>query len=230
MEQLLHQINQHLPKEKKFLYQIYEKVIRDHAYLWEELEDIEKLRQILLAIIKLFIEEHKGLRDLSQVYQEEFTQSFRRLLSSKDALLQKGRQHQIDEIEAIGIEQWIEQSWTEINKINKLIEFFERDKSLSLFRPEEIEQIVDKRGKKIESKIKPLVAALWRRGIKTTNSCHGHVMRAQPYPFVEIALGQNISELMNWINAFNDTSNIKWELTKMKVFVGDKQKLRSLAL
>ena len=65
MEQLLQQIKQLLPREKKFLYKIYEEVIRDHAYLWEELEDIEKLRQILLVIIKLFIEEHKRLKDLS---------------------------------------------------------------------------------------------------------------------------------------------------------------------
>lgn len=230
MEQLLQQIKQLLPREKKFLYQIYEKVIRDYAYLWEELEDLKKLRQILLVIIKLFIEEHKQLRDLSQVDQEELARDFRRLLSSRDALLQKGRQHQIDEIESIGIERWIELSWTEINKINKLIEFYERDRNLQLFKPEDIDNVVDKLGKRIESKIRPLVISLWRLGIKTTNSCHGHVLRAQPYPFVEIALGQNISELQNLVNDFNRSSDAKWELTKIKNFVGDVHKLRSLSL
>lgn len=230
MERLLQEINQLLPREKKFLYQIYEKVIRDHAYLWEEIENLEKLRQILLVIIKLFIEEHRSLRDISQVDQVELARDFRRLLLSRDALLQKGREHQIEEIEATGIEQWIEQSWTEINKINKLIEFYERDRNLQLFKPEDINHVVDKLGKKIESKIRPLVIALWRLGIKTTNSCHGHILRAQPYPFVEIALGQNFSELQQWVNDFNRSSDIKWELTKIKNFVGDEQKLRSLSL
>ncbi|MBI2651926.1 hypothetical protein HYX00_00550 [Candidatus Woesearchaeota archaeon] len=231
MERLLQQIKQLLPREKKFLYQIYEKVIRDHGYLWEELEDIEKLRQILLVIIKLFIEEHKQLRDLSQIDQEELARDFRRLLSSRDALLQKGRQHQIDEIEAIGIERWIEQSWNEINKINKLIEFYEKDKGLPLFKPEDINHVVDKLGRKgIESKIKPLVISLWRLGIKTKNSCHGHVLRAQPYPFVEIALGQDTSKLQKLVNDFNRSSDVRWELTKIKSFVGDEQKLRSLSL
>ena len=47
MEQLIRQIRSLLPKEKKFLHQIYEKVIRDHAYLWDELDDLDKLRQTL---------------------------------------------------------------------------------------------------------------------------------------------------------------------------------------
>lgn len=230
MEQLIRQIRGLLPKEKKFLYQIYEKIIRDHAYLWEELDDLDKLRQILLVIIKIFIEEHRNLRELSEIDQEEFGRAFKGLLSNRDALLQKGRQHQIEEIEALGLEQWIEHFWADINKINKLIEFYERDKNVELFRPDEVNKVVDSSGYKIERGIKPLVVALWKKRIKTTHSCHGHTLvKGSPYPWVDLALGQDFSNLRSEIFSFNGQSNIKWEISKSKGFVGDWNKARELA-
>ena len=79
MKGLSRQIQLLLPKEKQFLHQIYTKTIQEYAYIWEEFEDIEKLRKILLFIVKLFYIEHKGLRDLSQFDQEKFKKSFREL-------------------------------------------------------------------------------------------------------------------------------------------------------
>ena len=230
MEQLIRQIRDLLPKEKKFLHQIYEKVIRDHAYLWEELDDLDNLRQILLVIIKIFIEEHKGLRGLNEIDQEEFKRAFKELLSSRDALLQKVRQYQIEEIESIGLEQWIEHFWTDINKINKLIEFYKKDKNVELFRPEEVNKVVDSGGKKIEKGIKPLVVALWKKKIKTTGSCHGHTLvKGLSYPWVDLAVVQDLSHLRSWILSFNEQSNVRWEISKIKGFMGDLNKARELA-
>lgn len=229
MEQLIRQIRDLLPKERKFLHQIYEKVIRDHAYLWDELDDLDKLRQIILIIIKIFIEEHKNLRGLSEIDQEEFLRAFRELLSNRDALLQKGRQYQIKEIESMGLEQWIEHFWADINKINKLIEFYERDKNVEMFRPDEVNKVVDSLGKKIERGIKPLVVALWKKKIKTTGSCHGHTLvKGLPYPWVDLALGQDFSNLRRYIVLFDEQSNIKWEISKVKGFVGDLNKAHEL--
>ena len=85
------QIFRFLPQEKRFLYQIYHKFIEDHAYLWEEVEDIEKLRYILMTVIKLFYEEHKHLNDISQVDQKEFNRAVRELITNPDALMQRQR-------------------------------------------------------------------------------------------------------------------------------------------
>ena len=59
-------IQELLPEEKQFLHKIYAEVVEDYSYLWVEVENLDRLRQILILIIKLFIEEHKGLQDLSQ--------------------------------------------------------------------------------------------------------------------------------------------------------------------
>ena len=98
MNKLKAQILEFLPEEKKFLHQIYSKFLEDHAYLWEEFEDLDKLRHILLVIIKLFYEEHKHLHDLSQIEQQEFNRAVRELISNPDALLQKARTAEIKEI------------------------------------------------------------------------------------------------------------------------------------
>ena len=70
MNELSRQIQLLLPKEKQFLHEIYVKVIKDYSYLWEEFKDIKKLRNILLVIVKLFIEEHKLVNNLSQLDKE----------------------------------------------------------------------------------------------------------------------------------------------------------------
>ena len=106
MNRLKAQILRFLPEEKKFLYQIYSKFLDDHAYLWEEVEkeDISKLRYILMAIIKLFYEEHKNLRDVSQIDQQEFNKAVRELISNPDALMQKAQASQIKAINRLGLE------------------------------------------------------------------------------------------------------------------------------
>ena len=65
MKEIAKQIQDLLPKEKQFLHRIYAKVLEDYAYVWTEFEDTGKLRQILLVIIKLFIEEIKTLNRYS---------------------------------------------------------------------------------------------------------------------------------------------------------------------
>ena len=70
MNELLKQIQRLLPMEKQFFHDLYEKTIRDYAYLWEEFPEIAKLRRILLLIIHLFIEEHRNLTGLNLQDQE----------------------------------------------------------------------------------------------------------------------------------------------------------------
>lgn len=125
MNELSRQIQLLLPKEKQFLHQIYTKTIQDYAYLWEEFEDIEKLRKIILFIVKLFYIEHKGLKDLSKLDKEKFKKSFRELLTNHDALLQKTRRSQIREIEGIGAEEWLKLIKKDIMTISKIIEDYE---------------------------------------------------------------------------------------------------------
>ena len=68
---ILHnQILQLLPKEKEVLYDIYTKALQDYSYLWEKFSDLSKLRSIILLIVRLFIEEHEQLKDLSLIDQE----------------------------------------------------------------------------------------------------------------------------------------------------------------
>jgi len=102
MNNLKTRILNFLPEEKKFLNQIYSKFIDDHAYLWSEVEDIEKLRYILVVIIRLFYEEHKNLKDISQVDQQEFDKAVKALISSPDALMQKAKKAQFKAINRLG--------------------------------------------------------------------------------------------------------------------------------
>ena len=73
----------------------------------EEFPDIEKLRKILLLIVRLFLEKHKNLNDLSQLDQERFKKAFRELISNSDTLLQRTRKSQIKKIEGLSTEEWV---------------------------------------------------------------------------------------------------------------------------
>ena len=114
MDKLKAQILELLDEDKKILHKIYAKWIDDHAYLWQEVEDIEKLRHILMVIIKLFYEEHKHLHDVSQIKQHEFNRAVRELISNPDALTQKAQRAQIEEIERMGLERWFNTFWKDI--------------------------------------------------------------------------------------------------------------------
>ncbi len=103
------------------------KVIKeDYSYLWEELEDLDKLRQVFLLIVRLFFEEHKNLGDLNQIDKEKFKKAFRQLISDPNALLQKTRKSQIKEIEGLGIEQWFKRFWKDIMAIDDIIKKYEK--------------------------------------------------------------------------------------------------------
>ncbi len=111
-----------LKEEKELLHKIYSRFIEDHAYLWEEFEDLEKLRHILLVIIKLFYEEHRRAHDVTKVDYEEFKKDVRELVADQDALLQRARNKQIKEIEFLGLERWFEAFKKDIERINEVIE------------------------------------------------------------------------------------------------------------
>ncbi len=124
MDKLLAEITRLVPQEKKFLKDFYKKIIKDYAYLWEELDDLERLRKILLVIVKLFLEEHKDLTDLTESDRQQFMHNFKQLFADKDALLQKGRKYQIKEIEAKGVKEWVKEFEKDIASINKIIEAY----------------------------------------------------------------------------------------------------------
>jgi len=125
MNKLRQQILQMLDEDKKELYKIYNRFLEDHAYLWDKFEDLEKLREILLVIIKLFYHEHRQLKDVSKIEYEVFKKSVRELLTNRDALLQKARKAQVDEIEFFGPERWFEMFRKDIERINRIIQKYE---------------------------------------------------------------------------------------------------------
>ncbi len=125
MERLKKQILEFLEEDKKVLHKIYAKWIDDHAYLWTEFEDLDKLRHILLVIIKLFYEEHKQLHDVNAVDYKEFRREFRELIANPDALLQKAQKAQIKEIEKLGPERWFDIFKIYIEEINGIIERYD---------------------------------------------------------------------------------------------------------
>lgn len=131
MQKLNQQIFELLDEDKKELHKIYARWIKDHAYLWtdEEIKDLEKLRELLLVIIKLFYHEHKQLRDLGQVDYDEFKKDVRQLLSNHHALLKKARKAQIEEIEFFGLERWFEMFRRNIENLNDIITRHEQQAS-----------------------------------------------------------------------------------------------------
>ncbi|MEK6946588.1 MAG: hypothetical protein AABX32_03190 [Nanoarchaeota archaeon] len=126
MQRLKQQILELLDKDKKDLHKIYARWVEDHAYLWEEFEDLEKLRELLLVIIKLFYHEHRQLQDINKVDYEEFRKDVRELLSNHNSLLQKARKAQVEEIEFFGLERWFEIFRKDIDKLNEIIERYEQ--------------------------------------------------------------------------------------------------------
>ena len=128
MDRLKARILRFLPEEKKFLHEIYEQFIDDHANLWREAEnlDLARLRYILFVIVKLFYEEHKHLNDISQIDQQEFNRAVRELISNRDAFLQKAQKAQIKAIDRLGVERWFNAFKKDIEKINEVIEKYEK--------------------------------------------------------------------------------------------------------
>jgi hypothetical protein len=51
---------------------------------------------------------------------------------------------------------------------------------------QDVDRIVDKLGKRIDEKIKPLVLGLRVFGFETTGSCEGHREYARSYPWIEV--------------------------------------------
>ncbi len=141
MNRLKARILRFLPEERKFLNQIYSKLIDDHSYLWSEVEDkdLAKLRYILMVIIKLFYEEHKHLHDVSQIDQQEFNRAVKELISNPDALMQKAKSAQIKAIDRLGLERWFNAFRKDIEKINQIIQKYEQAQTI---QSREIEPMV----------------------------------------------------------------------------------------
>ena len=119
------EIRRELKKEDALLHTLFSDVIDDHAYLWDhitEFTDLEKLRGILLHIIRLFLMQHqRDLTDLKALDKQRFSHDFQRLLIDGDALLQKTRNLQITEIEDKGIDEWYDEFLHDIQEIRRII-------------------------------------------------------------------------------------------------------------
>ena len=123
IKRFLDEENELLDEEREILNRIYSRFLEDHAYLWtdEEIEDLAKLRHILLVIIKLFYQEHRILKDVRAIDQQEFNKAVRDLIANPDALLQRLRKSQIKEIEMLKPEGWFNAFRKDIEKINEAI-------------------------------------------------------------------------------------------------------------
>ena len=55
MNELSMQIQKLLTKENQFLHDIYVSALKDYSYLWDRIPDMNRLRQTLILIIRLFI-------------------------------------------------------------------------------------------------------------------------------------------------------------------------------
>ncbi len=131
MQKLKEQILELVSKEKKILAVIYEKWIDDHAYLWDDFGDLDKLRQILLEIITLFYNKHKT-QDFSQIEQMDFHRAIDELLSNPRALLQKSSKAQVSGMETVGLDDWFSRFKKDIELINEIVVKHERFQSSSL--------------------------------------------------------------------------------------------------
>lgn len=121
-----------LDEEKEILHRIYTRFLEDHAYLWEEFEDVGKLRHVLIVIIKLFYYEHKQLGDLSKIDQDKFNKAVRAFFSLKpyySGLLDEKTAF-IKEVENLGPERWFQAFDKDIQTINGIIEKYDHFKAL----------------------------------------------------------------------------------------------------
>ncbi|GEM_PF-2604317 len=125
MKELHEQIREHLLKELGEETKLFDNLIHavedEYAELWQHLDDIVKLRSLLLDIVRIFMAEHPNLSDLPEEVRKKFHNLVEELISNHDALLQKTRAQEIKEIEYFGSEEWLKKMQHTLSELNHLI-------------------------------------------------------------------------------------------------------------
>ena len=119
-EQIRERIIRKLNIENKKLEQLYDEIEHDYANLWIHIDDLPRIRAFLIEIIKLFLEEHGRLKDLSQLDRIRFRNDINQLLNNTNAVLQRFRNAQITEIGNEHIDIWearFKSLWVEIRDL-----------------------------------------------------------------------------------------------------------------
>jgi hypothetical protein len=92
---------------------------------------------------------------------------------------------------------------------------------------ERVARIVDRRGKKIDPGIMGVVLALNANGIRTTQSCEGHIDWGFPYPWVRV-VEQSCSNLERFLEAFYDQHQMLYDrMLMIEHLLDDEYMLRS---
>ncbi len=107
--------------------------------MWNQFENIKRLREILLKIIELFYKEHRNLKDLSKIDREQFKRAFREIFSNPDSILQFTKRRQFGIMEHWGIKLWFNEFKADISKINSIILKYEKQE-LEELRQKELKQ------------------------------------------------------------------------------------------
>ena len=90
-----------------------------------------------------------------------------------------------------------------------------------------VARIADRRGKKIDPGIMGMVLALNASGIRTTQSCEGHIDWGLSYPWVRVA-EQSCSTLERFLEAFYDQHQILYDrMLMIEHLLDDEYMLRS---
>jgi hypothetical protein len=90
-----------------------------------------------------------------------------------------------------------------------------------------VTRIADRRGKKIDPGIMDMVLALNASGIRTTQSCEGHIDWGFPYPWVCV-VEQDCSTLERFLEAFYDQHQILYDrMLMIEHLLDDEYMLRS---
>lgn len=133
MKIILEEIYKIVSEDKAILRELYNDAVSDYSFLWEEYKNLEKLREIMLKLIRLFYEEHKDLTDLSKIDNIQFKRDFRELFSNQDAILQKTKLRQFAIMEDLDLKQWFDKLRVDIAEINEIIlKYEQKDKDFAI--------------------------------------------------------------------------------------------------
>jgi|SRR3989338_4453884 len=120
-EQIRKQLLKELGEETKLFDNLIHAVEDEYAELWKYLDNVAKIRALLLEAVKLFLREHPNLGDLPENIRKKFQTLVNELIFNKDALLQKTIPQEIREIEAYTPAEWIRKIEPTLSELNSLI-------------------------------------------------------------------------------------------------------------
>ncbi len=119
-EQIRKLIAQKLKREDRLLEELYSEVEREYSVLWSKGHELERIREFLIEIVRMFLEEHSNLADLSEMDRKKFREDVNILLNKPDAILQRFESAQIKKIAKTGLKKWFRQfreKWQETESI-----------------------------------------------------------------------------------------------------------------